>query len=150
MTTTTTTFDWDVRRAATKLGITLVPFDRANFDDPDNVRGYSFGTNMAIRVGEPHPNFIAFHEMAHIVRGHTTGKCDSIASMVGSGGEAEAHGTAILLAKAFDFDSTQWDEAHEFNLLETWRGHSLYARGEDALDSVIVRTAKIIREAGRR
>lgn len=68
--TTTTRTRWDVRRAATNLGITIVPF----WGNPITTRGIStereFGINPEIREVE----FVSFHEIAHIVLGHTTNK----------------------------------------------------------------------------
>lgn len=59
---------WDPQKALTALNIDIVPFDIACIKD---IRGYSSGREIAISPVEPYKGFVALHEIAHIVLGHT-------------------------------------------------------------------------------
>jgi antirestriction factor ArdC-like protein len=58
---------WDVQTALDKFGIREVPFDGAN----GNLQGYSRGLEFAINPIAVNKNKTRFHELAHIVLGHT-------------------------------------------------------------------------------
>jgi hypothetical protein len=58
---------WDLVRALGALGIREVPFESLN----GNVQGYSHGTEFAINPIAVRPNKTRFHELAHIILGHT-------------------------------------------------------------------------------
>ncbi len=58
---------WDLQVALQQLGITEVPFDRTN----GNIQGSSHGLEFAINPVAVNPTKTRFHELAHIVLGHT-------------------------------------------------------------------------------
>lgn len=58
---------WDYQQALTKLSIREVPFDEVN----GNLQGYSVGTEIAINPVAVRPTKTRFHELAHVVLGHT-------------------------------------------------------------------------------
>jgi hypothetical protein len=58
---------WDYQQALGKLGIREVPFD----DTRGNLQGYSVGLEIAISPIAVRPTKTRFHEMAHVVLGHT-------------------------------------------------------------------------------
>ena len=58
---------WDYQQALGKLGIREVPFD----DTRGNLQGYSVGLEIAINPIAVKPTKTRFHEMAHVVLGHT-------------------------------------------------------------------------------
>ena len=58
---------WDKAQALETLGITEVRFDSAN----GNSQGYAQGKNIAINPMAALPHKTRFHELAHVVLGHT-------------------------------------------------------------------------------
>ncbi len=58
---------WDYQQALTTLGIREVPFE----DVRGNLQGYSIGTEIAINPIAVRPTKTRFHELAHVVLGHT-------------------------------------------------------------------------------
>src|SRR5438876_320120 len=60
--------EWDVDTALNTLGIRLVPFDALS----GNLQGYSRGRDIAINPVAVNPTKTRFHEIGHVVLGHTT------------------------------------------------------------------------------
>jgi hypothetical protein len=58
---------WDLHAALNTLGIRQVPFDELN----GNVQGYLSGVEIAISPVAVHPEKTLFHELGHVVLGHT-------------------------------------------------------------------------------
>jgi hypothetical protein len=58
---------WELERAVEKLGLREVAFDQTN----GNLQGYSVGVEFAINPFAAHPTKTRFHEIGHIVLGHT-------------------------------------------------------------------------------
>lgn len=58
---------WDMQTALNTLGIRHVPFDEVN----GNIQGYSSGVEIAINPVAVHPEKTLFHELGHVVLGHT-------------------------------------------------------------------------------
>lgn len=58
---------WDLQTALGKLGIRERPFDQTN----GNLQGYSIGLEFAINPIAVNPTKTRFHELGHIVLGHT-------------------------------------------------------------------------------
>jgi hypothetical protein len=58
---------WDLATALDKLGIREVPFESTD----GNTHGYSDGVEIAISPIAANPNKTRFHEIAHVVLGHT-------------------------------------------------------------------------------
>jgi len=59
--------DWDLQAALGKLGVREVPFDELN----GNIHGYSQGLEFAINPLAVNRTKTVFHELGHIVLGHT-------------------------------------------------------------------------------
>lgn len=123
MTTTTTTIinpNWDVRRAAAKLGFKIVPF----FGDPREARGISnmiskeFGINPTCKE----PVFVALHELAHLVldHSHVTDQMLFFEYQGTSVPEVEAHTVALALASKLLVDGVDYDQADEFDYLKSF------------------------------
>ena len=83
---------WDLNHALGKLAIRLVPFEELN----GNVQGYSAGRDIAINPVAVHPTKTLFHEMGHVVLGHTV--ADSASEYATHRGimEFQAEATAYL------------------------------------------------------
>lgn len=154
MTTTT----WDVQRAAKNLGIELIPFYKhatgyskafGKTLSAHDLHGYSVGNEVAIRPGEQYPLLTVFHEMAHVVLGHTT-------SMPPSGlnqedREVEAHAVAIALGNRL-LEAHEWDRMQELDWLATSLANSryyLHQAGPADLEDTIMAAAMTIYRAGR-
>lgn len=60
--------EWDVDTALEKLGITKVPFRK----NDSHIQGYAHGREIAINPFAVHPSNALFHELGHVVLGHTT------------------------------------------------------------------------------
>jgi hypothetical protein len=60
---------WDLQTALDKLGIREREFDQTN----GNMAGYSIGVEYAINPVAPNPTKTRYHEIAHILLGHTIG-----------------------------------------------------------------------------
>jgi hypothetical protein len=58
---------WDLQTALDELGIREVPFDQPS----GNLQGYSYGLEFAINPIAVNSTKTRFHEIAHIVLGHT-------------------------------------------------------------------------------
>ncbi len=84
--------EWDVDTALAALGITKVPFRK----NDANIQGYARGHDVAINPFAVHPNKTLFHELGHIVLGHTMS--DSLVEYVQHRGvmEFQAEATAHL------------------------------------------------------
>ena len=59
---------WDVERALAALNVTEVPFDATC----ENLLGYTRGRTIAVSPISPLPHMTRFHELAHVLLGHTT------------------------------------------------------------------------------
>lgn len=104
---------WDLRRAMDNLQINRIPFDSQH---ADMCRGYSRERDVAINPETPDPVFVALHEMAHILLGHTLpNDADKISfldvmlkEMRTPLSESEAHSVAMVAATelgiSFDFE----------------------------------------------
>lgn len=61
------TLGWDLQTALSRLGIKQAVFESTN----GNLQGYSHGLEFAINPVAANPTKTRFHELAHIVLGHT-------------------------------------------------------------------------------
>lgn len=92
---------WDLKQALDKLGIRQVPFDEMN----GNIQGYSRGLDIAINPVAAHPEKTLFHELGHVVLGHT---------MPHSLGEYATHRGL----KEFEAEGTAYLTMNELNLMD--------------------------------
>ena len=86
--------EWDADTALEKLGITKVPFRK----NDSHIQGYAHGREIAINPFAVHPSNALFHELAHIMLGHTVP--ERLAEYQEHRGimEFEAEGTAYLVS----------------------------------------------------
>ena len=91
--------EWDAQAALAALDITLEHFD---FID-GNVQGYAVRRRIAVSALADYPHKTRFHEMAHVVLGHTlTADCQDAASTPRNLQEVEAESVAFLLCSILD------------------------------------------------
>ena len=90
---------WSSEKALIELDIKQV-----DFDVPDgNCQGYAFGRNIAINPVAGLPHKTRFHELAHIVLGHTLeGRMSDDERTPRDIREVEAEGTAYILCALLD------------------------------------------------
>lgn len=137
--------DWDEATALSALKIEkLKTFTHHN----GNCLGFATGRKVAVSPLGNHPAFTLFHEMAHVVLGHTakgedwttTNERPSYAT-----GEVEAEGTAYIVASVLGLaDDTSLTESRGY--LSHWR------RGADVPEKTaqrIFKAADAILRAGR-
>lgn len=163
---------FDLRQALRNLDIEVKPFgylpdgkSSMPEDAREITRGYSCDRWLAVKPGERWPEFVTFHEMAHILLGHSVAykkfgaetvadidrlsECDFMRlaiykDMHHDMFEAECHVTAILAAQLTDIP---FDFEKEFAHLT-----NCYTKGRDIPEEVMKRayqTAKKIAAAGK-
>jgi hypothetical protein len=104
---------WNSDVALTGLGITQEPF---KFMD-GNVQGYALKRRIAVSQIAEYPHKTRFHEMAHVVLGHTEdGDCHDAATIPRSIQEVEAEGVAFLLCSILDLPGR--DESRGY--IQSW------------------------------
>jgi len=90
---------WDKAKALEALNITEVGFAVAD----GNCQGYATGRNIAVNPVAVLPHKTRFHELAHVVLGHTTeGQCADSETTPKNIREVEAEGVAYILCSLLD------------------------------------------------
>ena len=133
--------EWDVDTALATLGIRLVPFTALS----GNLQGYSYGHNIAINPIAVHPAKTRFHELGHVVLGHTMP--ESLAEYSTHRGifEFQAEATAYLKMNELE----QLDEAtatHSRGYIQEWLRDD---RPPDKAIREVFSTTDAILKAGR-
>ena len=95
---------WDAARALSALNVTEAPFDATN----GNVMGFARGRSIAVSPINPLPHKTRFHELAHVLLGHT-GEGDQTDGETTSRslGECEAEAVALLCCAALDLPGVE-------------------------------------------
>jgi antirestriction protein ArdC len=94
-----TTPAWDKAAALAKLDISEVAFDYPN----GNCQGYASGRTIAINPVAVLPHKTRFHELAHVVLGHTTDEVMADSEVTPRDiREVEAEGVAYILCSVLD------------------------------------------------
>jgi hypothetical protein len=95
---------WDKARALIALNVTEIPFDLVD----GNVMGYARGREVAISPVNPRPHKTLFHELAHVLLGHTA---EASQAETDDGRrslrEAEAECVALLCCEALNLPGSQ-------------------------------------------
>lgn len=95
---------WSAEKALATLEITEVAFDMVD----GNCQGYAFAKNIAINPVAALPHKTRFHELAHIVLGHTAeGTMTDSERTPKDIREVEAEGTAYILCALLDLPGLQ-------------------------------------------
>jgi antirestriction protein ArdC len=131
---------WDRTRALAALDITEIPFD--HFDG--NTQGYARGRSIAINPVAALPHKTTFHELAHVIIGHTTeGERSDDERTPRDIREVEAEATAMLVCAALGLPGL----AESRGYIQNWN-HSGQPIPE-ASARKIFKTADTILRAGR-
>lgn len=100
---------WDAEAALAALDITPEHFDYLD----GNVQGYAVKRRIAVSALADYPHKTRFHEMAHVVLGHTRATdCQDAASTPRSLQEVEAEGVAFLLCSMLDLPGQDESRAY--------------------------------------
>ena len=90
---------WDADKALKNLEITQIEFEHTN----GNCQGYATGRSIAINPVAALPHKTRFHELAHVVLGHTTeGTLEDTPVTEKSIREVEAESVAYILCKVLN------------------------------------------------
>lgn len=130
---------WNADAAMAALEVTLEHFD---FLD-GNVQGYAVGRRIAVSPIAEYPHKTRFHEIAHVVLGHTLeADCNDTATTPRSIQEVEAESVAFLLCSILDLPGR--DESRGY--IQSWlEGATLPEKSAQRIFSI---SQKIL-EAGR-
>lgn len=106
---------WDRKRALAGLEI-----EQTAFEHPDgNCQGYATGRSIAVSPVAALPHKTTFHELAHVVLGHTSeGQLDDSEQTPRSLRETEAEGVAFLLCTLLDLPG----QAEARGYIQHWLG----------------------------
>lgn len=106
---------WDADMAMNKLGITEVGFSMAN----GNVQGYALQNQIAINPLAEYPHKTRFHELAHIVLGHTKESgCWDTQTLSRQLKEVEAESVAFLLCAVLELPGLMESRGY----IQSWLG----------------------------
>jgi antirestriction protein ArdC len=106
---------WDAARALAALDVTEIPFDM-----PDgNVLGFARGRSIAVSPINPLPHKTRFHELAHVLLGHTTEGEQNDGELTPQNlRECEAEAVAMLCCAALDLPGVEFSRGY----IQNWWG----------------------------
>jgi hypothetical protein len=106
---------WDRTRALDRLNVAEIPFDLTD----GNVLGFARGRAVAVSPVNPMPERTLFHEVAHVLLGHTTdGEHTDGEVTPRSLRECEAEAVALLCCAALDLPGAEYSRGY----LQAWWG----------------------------
>jgi antirestriction protein ArdC len=106
---------WDASRALAALDVTEVPFDATD----GNVLGYARGRSIAVSPINPLPHKTRFHELAHVLLGHTTEGDQHDGELTPRNlRECEAEAVAMLCCAALDLPGVEFSRGY----IQAWWG----------------------------
>jgi hypothetical protein len=100
---------WEAARALQTLDVTEIPFDSMN----GNVMGFARGRSIAINPVNPMPHKTRFHELAHVLLGHTgDGIMNDGEQMPRNLRECEAESVALLCCAALNLPGVKFSRGY--------------------------------------
>jgi antirestriction protein ArdC len=132
--------DWNKARALAALDITEIPFTHLD----GNVQGFARGRSVAVSPVAAQPEKTLFHELAHVVLGHTAeAELTDDERTPRTIREVQAEGVALLVAAALSLPGTEFSIGY----IQHWKGQG----GEitDKHAQQIFKAADAILRAGR-
>jgi antirestriction protein ArdC len=101
--------EWNRAQALAALGITEKPFEHLN----GNVMGYAKGREIAISPVNPLPHKTTFHELAHILLGHTSeGSFSDGEQTPRNLREVEAESVAMLCCESLGLPGAEYSRGY--------------------------------------
>jgi antirestriction protein ArdC len=132
--------EWDSSRALASLDVQEVPFESLN----GNVMGYAVERRIAVNPVNPMPHKTRFHELAHILLGHTAEGEQSDSEITPRNlREVEAEGVALLCCAALGISGTEYSRGY----IQSWWGQGNEIPERNA--QRILKVADQILRAGR-
>lgn len=106
---------WNRAQAIAALSITEAPFEHLN----GNVMGYAKGREIAISLVNPLPHKTTFHELAHILLGHTSeGSFSDGEQTPRNLREVEAESVALLCCESLGLPGAEYSRGYIQNWLQ--------------------------------
>lgn len=129
--------EWDWQRAIAALDIEQVPFEMID----GNTQGYSFGRKFAVSPVAVYPMKTVFHELAHIVLGHTGDSADGQRPC--SRGVCEFQAEAVAYLAAHELNFCDWSPEESRAYIQHWLGGEELTSGDirpvfAAVDKILV------------
>ena len=107
--------DWDASRALARLEISEIPFDGID----GNVMGFARNRSIAVSPLNPLPHKTRFHELAHVMLGHTSEGDQNDGEMTPRNlKECEAEAVALLCCSALNLPGAE----HSRGYIQAWWG----------------------------
>jgi antirestriction protein ArdC len=132
--------EWEQGRALAKLNVSEIPFSAPN----GNVMGYARGRSIAVSPVNPRPHKTLFHEVAHVLLGHTAEGEQADGDVTPRNlKEAEAEAVALLCCEALGLPGG--DECRGY--IQSWWGQDNPIPERSA--QRVLRVADEILKAGR-
>jgi antirestriction protein ArdC len=137
--------EWDTKRALATLDIDLIPFDSTD----GNCQGFARKRQIAISPVAQLPHKTLFHELAHVVIGHTSEADFADTEMTPRNlREVEAEAVALLCCEALELEGTDYCRGYLQNWLYQGIGFDADAIPERSAQKIFRSADQIIR-AGR-
>jgi hypothetical protein len=140
--------DWDEARALAALDIEEVPFEATD----GNVLGYARGRRIAVSLTNPHPHKTRFHELGHVLLGHTVeGMQDGSEITPRSLRECEAEAVALICCAALELPGVE----HCRGYIQAWwgPGHPIPERSAQRVlkvaDQILKAGAPVVAHSGQ-
>ena len=107
---------WDRARALEELGVEEIPFTMMN----GNTQGYAKGSQIAINPVAAMPAKTTFHELAHVILGHTTEAVHDSETTPRSLREAEAECVSLLCLESLGLPCAEYCRGY----VQSWIGQN--------------------------
>lgn len=131
--------EWDKARALAALGVREIPFTHTN----GNVQGYARDSSVAVSPLAQLPAKTLFHELGHVLLGHTVTEGDDVLDLPKSLTESEAEAVALLCIEALGLPGAEYARGY----IQGWYGRGTALPDQSA--QRIFRSADKILRAGR-
>ncbi|MEO6323801.1 MAG: DUF1738 domain-containing protein [Thermoanaerobaculia bacterium] len=131
--------EWDRARALEEIGVREVPFTHTN----GNVQGYARDRTVAVSPLAQLPAKTLFHELGHVLLGHTVTDGDDRLDLPKTLTEAEAEAVALLCLEALGLPGSEYARGY----IQAWHGQGKLLPEHSA--QRIFRSADKILRAGR-
>ncbi len=139
------TSEWDAKRAFAALGIDMIPFDSTD----GNCQGFARKQQIAINPVAQLPHKTLFHELAHVVIGHTTEADFADTEKTRRNlREVEAEAVALLCCESLGLEGADYCRGYVQNWLYQGVGFDPNAIPEKSAQKIL-RAADQILRAGR-
>ncbi len=136
------TSEWEAKRALAALGIDMIPFDSTD----GNCQGFARKQQIAINPVAQLPHKTLFHELAHVVLGHTTEADFADTEKTPRNiREVEAEAVALLCCEALSLEGADYCRGYLQNWLYQGIGFTAEAIPEKSAQKIFRAADQILR-----